>query len=186
MHLQAWRTLLSGPIELVGGSTLDQRNPTRNDTLEFCRRTRRNLEFIEHAKKENPQALIHVVTQLTLSLLGLVVFPFERLDRTIFDKTVAELKAEGWFGWCITLDNPTKGRSSTVSLGDFLTHLRNAVAHGRLTFSSDSANANEVAVTAEDRPNGKGAAVNWRAEIAAGQLREFCLRFLDFIDGMVG
>jgi hypothetical protein len=61
-----------------------QPTPTRNDTLEFCRRTRRNLEFIENAPQNDPTAPVHAVTQLALSLLGIVVFPYERFDETIF------------------------------------------------------------------------------------------------------
>jgi hypothetical protein len=66
---------------------------TRNEALEFARRTRRNLEFIEMAKETGEH--VHVVTQLTISLLGLVVFPKERL---LLDqakaKTLAAMRAE--------------------------------------------------------------------------------------------
>lgn len=68
---------------------------TRNEALEFARRTRLNLEFIEHAAAGDPTK-VHVVTQLTLSLLGLVVFPKEKLllDHTT-TKTLASLTNEG-------------------------------------------------------------------------------------------
>jgi hypothetical protein len=164
---------------------LNQPVPTRNDALEFGRRTRRNFEFIESVKQNKPDAPVHVVTQLTLSLLGIVVFPYEKLDSTIFAKTIAEITAEGWLGWSITLDSPKEGASRTETLGTLLWHQRNAVAHGRLMFNSDSARLSEVAITAEDGPN-KRAAVNWRAEIEGCHLRTFCLRFLEFVDGIVG
>ena len=158
--------------------------PTRNDVQEFGRRTRRNLEFIETAKQNDPDARVHVVTQLTLSLLGIVIFPYEKraeLKQAIFDKTIAEIKSEGWLGWSIKLDRPPskKGRPPklTTTLEDLLFHVRNAAAHGRLTFSTDSASVCEVAVTAED--------INWRAEIDASELRTFCFRFLEFVNGIV-
>jgi hypothetical protein len=114
-----------------------QPTPTRNDTVEFCRRTRRNLGFIENALQNDPNAPVHAVTQLTLSLLGIVVFPYEKLDETIFYKTVTQMKSDGWCGWSIMLDKPKKAHETTRTLGDLLRHLRNAVAHGRLRFSSD-------------------------------------------------
>jgi hypothetical protein len=68
---------------------------TRNEALEFARRTRRNLEFIEKAKGEG--ASVHVVTQLTVSLLGLVVFPKERLLLDQAErKTIADMRTENW------------------------------------------------------------------------------------------
>jgi hypothetical protein len=161
--------------------------PTRNDTIEFCRRTRLNFEFIEKTKASDPSASVYVVTQLTLSLLGIVVFPYERIDHPgILAKTVDEMKTEGWFGWSVTLDTPKKGKPLTSTLGDLLFHLRNAVAHGRLTFSSDSPRIRDVVVTAEDQPHAKGAAVNWRAEITGPALKHFCMVFLEFVDGVVG
>jgi hypothetical protein len=166
---------------------VSQPAPTRNDTIEFCRRTRSNFEFIEKTKASDPTAPVYAVTQLTLSLLGIVVFPYERIDHPgILAKTVDEMTVEGWFGWSVTLDSPKKGKSPTSTLGDLLFHLRNAVAHGRLTFSSDSPQITDVVVTAEDQPNAKGAVVNWRAEITGPALKYFCLRFLQFVDGLVG
>jgi hypothetical protein len=46
--------------------------PTRNSTLEFARRTRSNLQVIEEVVERDPDADAHVVTQLALSLLGIV------------------------------------------------------------------------------------------------------------------
>ena len=88
---------------------MKQTVPTRNDVLEFAQRTRRNFEYIEEAKAEDPTAPVHVVTQLTLSLLGIVVFPYEKLDEDVYakisGKTIAEMNADGWLGWstcCLT------------------------------------------------------------------------------------
>lgn len=162
--------------------------PTRNDVIEFGRRTRRNFEFIERAQHDNSDAPVHVVTQLTLSLLGIVIFPYERADElssAIFAKTIAEIKADGWLGWSITLDSPSPKGTPTRTLKDLFSHIRIAAAHGRLTFNSDSASLCEVAITAEDKPQKKGAPINWRAEIDGSQLRNFCLRFLDFVNTVV-
>lgn len=155
---------------------------TRNEALEFARRTRRNFEFIESAKEKGDD--VHVVTQLTLSLLGMVVFPKERLLLEGTEtKTIAEMSTEGWPIWTITLDDSKK---PTKTLADILRHLRNAVAHGRLTFTSDSPHLEEVAILVEDKKRREDSTPYWCAKIDGHDLRGFCLHFLDFIDDTVG
>jgi hypothetical protein len=58
---------------------------------------------------------------------------------------------EGWPVPRITLDTPKKPADKTATLFDILRHLRNAVAHGRLTFTSDSGQPTEVAIIIEDK-----------------------------------
>lgn len=155
---------------------------TRNEALEFARRTRRNLEFIENAARTG--ADVHVVTQLTVSLLGLVVFPKERL---LLDQakatTIADMAAKGWPSWTITQDDP---QDPTKTLAQILKHVRNATAHGRLTFTSDSRHIEEVAIIVEDKKRREDPAPYWCARIDAKDLRSFCHHFLDFIENTVG
>lgn len=176
-------TFLCKKLSVVRGSPQRNMNHqpvnTRNEPLEFARRTRRNLEFIERAKEEGE--CVHVVTQLTISLLGLVVFPKEKLllNRTK-TKTIENMRAEGWPSWTITLDNDWK--NPTRTLYDILRHLRNAVAHGRVTFTSDSGHLQEVAIIVEDKKQSNDPQPCWRAEIDGEHLRGFCLRLIEFID----
>ena len=150
--------------------------------MEFARRTRRNLAFVENAKKD-PSVQVHVVTQLTVSLLGLVVFPKEKLLIGQSEAlTLAEMHAEGWPNWTITLDDPKR---PTGTLADILKHLRNAIAHGRLTFTSDSEDLEDVAIIVEDKKKNDPEPY-WRAQIDGRDLRSFCFYLLDFIDGTVG
>ena len=83
---------------------------TRNEAVEFARRTKVNLEFIEQAKDRGER--VHEVTQLALSLLGLIVFPKEQLLLDEIDSiSLDDLTAEGWPKWQMTLDSgkePTK------------------------------------------------------------------------------
>ncbi|CAN5806374.1 hypothetical protein BH24DEI2_BH24DEI2_28730 [soil metagenome] len=160
---------------------------TRTEAFEFARRTRKNLEFIEEAKEKGRD--VHPVTQLTLSLLGLIVFPKEKfLLARIEKKTLEDMKGEGWPTWKIVRDD----EKSTKTLGHILRHLRNAVAHGRLSFitsdpnldTSDSPYAEHVIIRVKDKP--PGAKVNWCAEINGKDLRAFCLRLIEFIDKEVG
>jgi len=119
---------------------------TRNEALEFARRARQNLEFIEQAAAARPaDGSVHVITQLTLSLLGMVVFPKEKLLLdSIEAKTLAGLAKDGWPTWLITRDQPRKPEDTTDTLGKLLRHVRNAVAHGRITFTSDSPRPEDV------------------------------------------
>lgn len=52
------------------------RYASRNDALEFARRTQKNLNHIEVAFNSGED--VHLVTQLANSFLGLIVFPWER------------------------------------------------------------------------------------------------------------
>ncbi|MGA7236108.1 MAG: HEPN family nuclease [Bryobacteraceae bacterium] len=157
------------------------RYSTRNEAIEFSRRTKINLEFIEQAKDRGER--VHEVTQLALSLLGLIVFPKEQLLLDEIDRiSLDDLIAQGWPKWQITLDS---GREPTKTLGRLVWHLRNAISHRGLKFTSDDEYLENVAIQVEDRP-GKGAEPNWRAEISGNDLRDFCFRFADLVDRIVG
>lgn len=150
---------------------------SRNDSLGFAERTRENLEFILDASGRGKH--VHAVTQLVNSMLGLVCFPWQalvldRAKQVSFDT----LLQDGWPQFNVTL-----GKCDT--LHDFLRHLRNAVAHGHMTYSSDSLNPNEVEIRFEDRRN-ENSPVNWWALIRAEDLKVFCRRFANFVDDTIG
>jgi HEPN family protein len=99
----------------------------RNDALHFAERTRVNLEFIEESKAEGCD--VHVVTQLANSLLGLVVFVWEKefVDH-MQDLELEKLVHEGWPRIEVTKD---EDKIKTRTLYDFVRRLRNGVAHCR-------------------------------------------------------
>lgn len=150
---------------------------TRNSAIEFARRTRKNLNFLSDASLEGKD--VHVVTQLATSLLGLIVFPWEKLFvEQIKALRLDTLTANGWPTWSISL-------GACDTLGDLVWHLRNAVAHGRLSFSSDSLVIEEVSIIVEDCPR-KSSPPNWRAEINGQDLKTFCYMFIDLIEETIG
>jgi hypothetical protein len=151
--------------------------PSRNEVLRFAARTRENLDCIERAFKGKASG--HVVTQLVSSLLGLIVFPHEkRFDASLKEIRLDRLAAEGWPRWEIL-----KGKCET--LGSLVHKLRNAVAHGRLRFSSDSRQIEEVAIEVEDsHPHARGP--HWCTRIGAAELRAFCLRYVALIEDTAG
>ena len=71
------------------------------------------------------------------------------------------------------------------NLGDLVYHLRNAVAHGRLVFSSDSRDPTQVRIQAEDAKSGDKH-VYWRASISAPDLRAFCKLYIELLDDVIG
>lgn len=150
---------------------------SRNDPLGFADRTRKNLEALETAASRG--ADVHLVTQVTTSLLGLVAFPWEKkVSAHINAQSLTTLIAAGWPVWAFLL-------GGCHTLGDLARCLRNAIAHGRFAFSSESRVLKDVEVTFEDwKPNAKAA--HWRASIRADHLREFCVRFIDLIRTSTG
>ena len=138
----------------------------RTQAKAFAQRTRCSLQFIENARRDGDSD-VHRVTQITLSLLGLVVFPWERgmLETAMQGKSIVEMNAEGWPKWEITLD---EDGPKTDTLERIVYHLCNAVSHGRLTFSSNSPKPEEVEIIVEDAFR-ENSAVHWRAGPLARQ-----------------
>jgi HEPN pEK499 p136 len=112
-------------------------------------------------------------------LLGLVVFPQgKHFDASLKEIRLDRLAADGWPRWDIVI-----GECET--LGSLAHKLRNAIAHGRLRFSSDSRHIGEVTVQVEDwYPHARGP--HWRARIRAVDLRAFSLRYVALIEDTVG
>ena len=152
--------------------------PSRNKVPGFAERTRKNLEYIEKARQDHA-ADVHVITQFANSLLGLIVFPHEKnFDSHVKLLKLKDLETQGWPQWQIS-----KGECET--LGDLVYHLRNAVAHGHMTFSSEDRDPTQVEIAVEDyKPNADKP--YWCASIQADELRNFCLKFIDLLENTVG
>ena len=150
---------------------------SRNDALGFAARTRKNLEHI--VRGFNTGEDVHVVTQLVNSLLGLVVFLHERkIVESIATMRLDELERRGWPRIVVT-------KGECLTLGALVYHLRNAVAHGLIKFSSDSRFMAEVTITIEDRKPRQPQSY-WGATMSASDLREFCFRLADLVNEVIG
>ena len=113
------------------------------------------------------------------SLLGLVILPREQyLELRNKSAQLKDLASQGWPDW-----NITKGNSNT--LAQLTRRVRNAAAHGRISFSSDSRYLHEVLITVEDSAD-KGRTINWSAEIRGDDLYEFCTRFAIHVRETIG
>jgi len=102
----------------------------RNETEGLAERTWTNFLLIERTFTENDEG--HVVTQLVCSLLGLVVFPWERrvLDHANSER-LEKLIGEGWPQWEFV-------EGGCQTLGDLIRNLRHGVAHSNVWFSAES------------------------------------------------
>jgi len=153
---------------------------SRNTTVGFARRVRKNLDFI--VKKRSEGHDVHEVTQLAISLLGIIVFPWEAGALGHVDSlSLSNLEQEGWPRWNILLD----AKGDTNTLGKLTRHLRNAASHRRITFSSDDPEMAKVEIQFEDAPRDEETA-SWRATINSADLKAFCDRFTKDLEVSVG
>ena len=156
---------------------------SRNDSEGFALRTLKNLEYLERKRSEE-RADVHLITQLTISLLGLIVFPWERKFKDHLKDV--KLSTLGWPRWDIWKDD--KGDCDTLEKLVF--HIRNGVAHGHIEFtsdaySSDSRELDKIIFNFKDRPRDKGP-WNWCARINGADLREFCYQFVREVGNTIG
>lgn len=156
----------------------EERRVTRGEALGLVERTRKNLAFIEEAARRGED--VHIVTQLVNSLLGLVVFPWEHRDLSpnLLNVPLAQLAEQGWPDWHVA---PRGGQT----LKTLVHRLRNAIAYGRLVFSSDSRIPGQVTIFITDC-NPQSKQVVWSAYIQADQLLGFCNRFVQRVEDRLG
>jgi hypothetical protein len=139
----------------------------RNDALSFANYAWTNFEFIEQAAKGDAHDL-HPVTQLVLSLLGLIVCQRENNKRE-FNREVKATKPESLLDWQLW-----NASEQCYTLKDLIDNLRHSVAHGHVTFDSESHNQDEVYISFCNKLRKGGP---WTARIRADHLRTFCFKF---------
>jgi hypothetical protein len=151
-------------------------NP-RTDALKLAEHTRKNLDHIEAAAAAGGD--VDLVTQLLSSLLGLVVFPWERhFAHHIAEVPIRKLTEDGWPSWHVT-----RGYANT--LGQLLRCLRNAGAYGHIQLLCESDSLDGVMIEASDYRAGV-ASPHWSATISASDLRGFCHKFMDLVEQSLG
>jgi HEPN pEK499 p136 len=154
----------------------------RNGTGEFARRSMKNLDFV--LTNAETGADVHPVTQTVGSLLGIIVFPWERSALfAVKKKRLAVAATEGWPSWQMT--GTLVDANKVKNVGQLIKLVRNSVAHGKVTFDSDSKHLTEVTVTFENYPRGSSK-MNWRGVIRADHLASFCRKFSEYVADHVG
>ena len=144
----------------------------RNLTGGFAARVQKNLDYLINARRDQ-DADVHIVAQLITSLLGLLVFPYEKLKEPQPNPLEAyrliDLTGAGWPAWTFIV-----GETKTRTLYDLVKHLRNAVAHRDIFFLSESRKLHEVNIEFRDRQS-------WGASISADRLLEFVRRLSELL-----
>lgn len=138
--------------------------PEPRDGLGIARRALTNLDLVKQCKLQHPDES-HLVTQVVLTCLAVVVFPWEQWYDE--DSELIALAA-GSTGWKV--DDRTGSKGS-----DNLRYLRHALAHGGIRILSRSPDPAEVTIYFESRP-ADGGDVNWEAEIQADLLDAYLRR----------
>ena len=151
------------------------------ETRSFVRRVRLNLEAVDAVASVAP-AKAHQLTQLVLSLVGLVTLPRESHYLVAAgDRTLQELAAEGWPVWTIAHDSSRRPEKVADTLGDLLWHLRSTMASGQIRMTSGDRPLADVTVYFDQQVAG-GGIKTWSASITAPDLRSFCLKLIELID----
>jgi hypothetical protein len=180
---EMWRGLKSSEREQTMGQPNDEKpgyQPghilSRNSRERFAERTLKDLFYIEKAEERIPPE-VHKVTQLVLSMLAIVVIPWER---GAFNAGLAGYFKEALnttlvdFGGPNLHDMRDNYKKKCTTVGRLVKRLRNAVAHGAFIFSNDSLDLEDVSIQFFDENRWTGE--TWEATIEGVELRDFCLK----------
>lgn len=137
---------------------------------DFIERTLKNLERIEEALGEEKN--VYEVTQLINSLLGLIVLPKEKELNKIEDINLEDLESKGWPKLNI---NGNYGDEN--SLRGVIRHLRNAIAHFRVTLESKNGCLDSIIF--ED--NCKCKNTKFKCEMEIDSLKHFVKKFAEYM-----
>jgi hypothetical protein len=150
------------------------------ETRAFAHRVRLNLDAIDAVASVAP-AKAHQVTQLVLTLIGLIVLPREtHYLEAAGDRTLPSLAAEGWPTWTIAHDLSRRPEGASDTLGDLLWHLRSTISSGQIRLTAGDKPFAEVSVYFDQQVAG-GEIVTWSASISAPDLRVFCVKLVGLI-----
>ena len=145
--------------------------------VDFAKRTRANLEFIENSSDSN----VYEVTQLFNSMLGLLVFPQQSYMDRIPETPLRELIISGW---------PTikviTGKPSYDNLRQLIRMLRNGVSHCNVRFIADDKNQLKGLRIWNHEGGRSQNPKNWEAELSIQDLRTIALKFIELIESEVG
>ncbi len=150
------------------------------ETRAFANRVRLNLEAIDAVVSVAPTKA-HQVTQVVLTLIGLVVLPREsHYMEAVGDGNLNTLAAQGWPTWTIAHDLSRRPEGAADTLADLLWHLRSTIASGQIRMTSGDKPFAEVSIYFDQQVAG-GEIVTWSASISAPDLRTFCLKLAGLI-----
>lgn len=158
---------------------------SRSLSTGLAQRTIKNLQFMRQAHENGSD--VHVVTQVINSLLSLLVFPVEK-EKTFFkafvsvrlDQTPDFNSVQKALPGFPPLPSLTVRQfKGCPNVRRFFIRLRNAIAHRRIGFSSESHDLNDVIITLTDVDQQK--AIEWDISLSAYDLLNLCRYISDEI-----
>jgi hypothetical protein len=151
------------------------------ETRAFANRVRLNLDAIDAVASVAP-AKAHQVTQLVITLVGLVALPREsHYLEAAGDRTLNDLASEGWPLWTIEEDFSRRPERAHDTLADLLWHLRSTLTSGQIRTTAGNKPFADVVVYFDQQVAGRDVAT-WSASISAPDLRTFCLKLIGLLD----
>ena len=151
----------------------------QDPVLDFARRTRKNLEFVERHVSHS-DAEVYEVTQLINSMLGLLVFPKERLFKTLPDLPLSELAEQGW-----PKPEVLQGTPPCASLREIIRYLRNGIAHFNLEFTTGRREQINGIHLWNENTRDKNHPNRWEIWLSLEDLRLITNKFIDLIEDSV-
>jgi len=150
------------------------------ETRAFANRVRLNLDAIDAVVSVAPTKA-HQVTQVVLTLIGLVVLPREShyMD-ALGDSNLNTLATQGWPTWTIAHDLSRRPEGAADTLADLLWHLRSTITSGQIRMTAGDKPFAEVSIYFDQHVAG-GEIVTWSASISAPDLRTFCIKLAGLI-----
>lgn len=148
--------------------------------LDFARRTKKNLEFVESCvQSQHPKSDVQVfeVTQLINSLLGLLVFPQQKFYNEIPTTPLSELKGSGWPEIKVI-----DGKLREESVKGLLRYLRNSVSHFNIEFKANE-NGAIIGIVVWNIPP-RSNIHDWKAELGLKELKLLIYKFIELIETM--
>jgi len=146
----------------------------KNVVKDFAERTKRNLEYIRRAYRDESQAQVYEVTQLINSMLGLLVFPEQCYFNDIPEIPFCKLEADGW-----PKIKVSPGFPQVKTLKCLMKYLRNAVAHFNMEFLTDL-NCQISGVRVWNK-NPKTRKTIWMSELSLDDLEKITERFIEML-----
>ncbi|HBG59221.1 MAG TPA: HEPN family nuclease [Anaerolineaceae bacterium] len=131
---------------------------------EFIARTQKNLKAIECLKQKGGE--VYEVTQLLNSMLGLLIFPKEKLYKKIQPKNWDMMVKEGW-------PLPSGDNAHVSNLKQLVRNMRNAVAHFNIELVNDGNEITGIRFGSFSKPDSHREGPHWTGMYDIASLREF-------------
>jgi len=145
----------------------------QNLVEDFARRTQENLRLL---KEMNNQGVpVYEVTAIINSMLGLLVFPQQTYIDSIPEIPIDVLEIEGWPIPTVVGDFP-----QVQNLRQLVRHLRNAISHFNIQFTSDHSDQ-IVGLKVWNTDPRRSGQKTWVAELSVAQLEVIAQRFIALI-----